>query len=164
MRRELIIIAGVLVPFGALVVLGWLLTRPSAELPEVSGVVRALDAGVSSPPRVSAAQPDGGADAGVALAPALPDPALEAPLRAIAPEVRVCFEDRDDHVRGPVTVRFRPTPDGGFDGVQVEAPGFPDPTFLPCVEDAFAEVRWQPTGRETFQAATHTFVFDPPRR
>lgn len=179
MRRELLVLLGVLLPFTALVVVAWLLTRPEppdARSPAPARLVatgeapapsRAPLAGIPPAAVVDAGAGEGserGADAGAEEAAV--DPAIEAPLRAIGPEVRLCFEDRRAHVRERVrvTVGFRPTPDGGFDGVQVETAGVPDPTFGPCIEDAFEEVRFTLSGRETFQPASHTFVFDPPRR
>ena len=163
MRRELIIIAGVLIPFAALVVLGWIFTRP--EMPRGEAQVERSN---PSP------QPSPHGERGLVVLPVLDagddagniDPALAAPLKAVAAQVQLCFDDRSEHVRDRVAVQvaFRPTEDGGFDHIRIESGGLPDPTFAACIEDVFAEVHFEPSGRETFVPATHTFVFDPPRR
>jgi hypothetical protein len=85
-------------------------------------------------------------------------PELAAPLTAILPEVHQCFVDQ--HLKQPheVRVHFTPTRDGGFSGVQVEEQ---NPYLASCLEDVFAEVRWSPSGAETWAPAMHTFSYDP---
>ncbi len=163
MRRELLIILGVLVPFGVLVVLGLLFLRQEPPSPAVPVVV-------PSKPEVIApvAPPEPPVlvvvDAGSTQTAAAPVPKeLAAPLAAVTPEVMLCFRDERAHLKAPqrLEVRFTPTPDGGFAGVHV--PGLTNPLIGACVEDVFDEVRFAPTGVETFQPAIHTFIFDPSR-
>ena len=100
------------------------------------------DAGVLPPPPV---------------APEFP-PELAAPLKAVLPEVRQCFADQHLKAMHAVRVRFTPTRDGGFTGIQVDEQ---NPFLAACLEDVFAEVSWHPEGPETFAPATHTFSFGP---
>lgn len=163
MRRELLIILGVLVPFGALVALGLLFLRDDAPAP-VEPV-----AAPSKPPEVVVEVPPSPApvapviDAGQAEAVIDVPKELAAPLAAVTPEVMLCFRDERTHLKTPqrLEVRFTPTADGGFSGVHV--PGLTNPLIAACVEDVFDEVRFAPTGVETFQPAIHTFIFDPSR-
>ncbi|MBM4779716.1 MAG: hypothetical protein GQE15_18585 [Archangiaceae bacterium] len=162
MRRELLIILGVLVPFGALVVLGLLFLRqepppPVIVAPPEPEVVVAPVA--PSPPPVAVV-----VDAGAAQASTAPVPKeLAAPLAAVTPEVMLCFRDERAHLKTPqrLEVRFTPTADGGF--VEVHVPALTNPLIAACVEDVFDEVRFAPTGAETFRPAIHTFIFDPSR-
>ena len=156
MRRELIIAAAVLVPFAVLVALGFAFSPDPAPLgiveqhqppPEAKGqgdapaaVVFAVDASVQSP---------------------LSPPELEAPLRAVLPEVQRCFADQHLARAREVKVHFTPTPDGGFSEVKID--DTQDPYFSACLEDVFAEVRFHPDGRQTWQPATHTFSFGGPQ-
>lgn len=165
MRRELLIILGVLVPFGVLVVLGLLLLREE-PVRQSEPVV------VAPPPRpevvVAPVPPPAPpvamvVDAGP-MEVVVPVPReLAAPLAAVTPEVMLCFRDERAHLKTPqrLEVRFTPTADGGFTGVRV--PGLTNPLIAACVEDVFDEVRFAPTGAETFQPAIHTFIFDPSR-
>ncbi len=172
MRRELLIAAAVLVPFGVLVALGFYFSTPAAPAPQPGAIALAPPA----PPPVQPATPRDDAEvqvdsgpprvAVVTSAPRPVDPgwpaALAAPLAAIAPEVHRCFADERARLRETVTtrVRFTPTRDGGFSGVAVETTT-QDPWLRACVEDAFDEVRFAPTGAELFVPAEHTFGFDP---
>jgi hypothetical protein len=85
-------------------------------------------------------------------------PQLAVPLRAVEPEVRLCFEDQ--RARAPadlsVTVRFTPTPDGGFEHISLKS-SWQDPYLEACLHDVFAEVSFTPSGAEAFAAASHTF-------
>lgn len=160
--REVVIIFGVLVPFAVLLV--FLLrsqltpappfqepSEPPARPPPTSPVTTA-----TKPPPIAA--PAMSLDAGH------PDDVpkeLAAPLAAVTPEVHRCFEDQRGHLRGlqHLEVRFTPTRDGGFSDLSVQTGG--SPYLSACVEDVFQELTYTPTGLETFQPATHTFVFDP---
>lgn len=164
MRRELLIILGVLVPFGALVVLGLLFLRhdapppvePVTTLPSKPDVVVVV--APPAPPPVAPLVDAGRAE------PVIDVPKeLAAPLAAVTPEVMLCFRDERAHLKTAqrLEVRFTPTADGGFTSVHV--PGLTNPLIAACVEDVFDEVRFAPTGAETFQPAIHTFIFDPSR-
>lgn len=166
-RRELAIVLGVLVPFGVLLVLALLVSgEPApavgAEPPRLTPLPGREPTGttapVSAPPPVRALAPH--LDAGAAGASPIPK-ALAAPLAAVTPEVMLCFRDQKAHQRDVwrLEVRFTPTVDGGFVGVRVPSTG--NPWVAACIEDVFDELRFVPTGAETFQPATHTFVFDP---
>ena len=152
MRREFVIAAGVLVPFAVLVVAGFYFMpdRP----PSFIAVQKQL-APHPDPP-VPARLPV--VDAGV-VAPSLPLE-LEAPLTAVLPEVQRCFADQHLARAREVKVHFTPTPDGGFSEVKID--GTQDPYLSACLEDVFAEVRFHPDGRQTWQPATHTFSFGGP--
>lgn len=158
MRRELLIVALVLVPCAVLFWLGFTLTSPATESPRADS---ALDGGLVTPstePEAPVRSPALARDAG---SPAMIPKELEAPLRAVSAEVQRCFDDQRAHLHEPqrLEVRFTPTADGGFAGVIVSATA--NPYLSACVEDVFDEVRWQPTGVETFQPATHAFTFEP---
>ena len=155
MKRELIIAAAVLVPFAVLVALGFYFMpdRPPSFIP------------TPSPP---GALPRGGE--GTAVAAPVPDaavqrppftPELEAPLTAVLPEVQRCFADQHLARAREVKVHFTPTPDGGFSDVKID--DTQDPYLSACLEDVFAEVRFHPDGRQTWQPATHTFSFGGPQ-
>lgn len=163
MKPELWIALGVLVPFAVLVAvgLGW-------STPQRPPSTAATDADTSANADADAsANANANADAGAPV-PSLPSVAstastdfpaeLAAPLEAVRAEVHRCLIDQD--TRAPahveVTVVFRPTPSGGFEGVVVK-PSWQDPYLEACVEDVFAEVRWVPSGRETFALSSYTF-------
>jgi hypothetical protein len=159
MRRELVIILGVLVPFAVLVSVGWLWQSTPAP-PFVQ----------SRPPSTQTPTPVSPFDAGLLEEAVLVDrgpvpdaglsypPQLAVPLRVVEPLVRTCFVDEQQ--RAPdqvsVTVRFTPTRDGGFSGVSVST-SWQDPYLTACVEDVFAEMGWVPSGAEVFEPAQHTF-------
>lgn len=153
---------GVLVPFGALVVLGLVFVRQETPGPEPlpAAPKPAVPVAPTAPPRAVAPLPLE-ADAGETDEPVPKE--LAAPLAAITPEVMRCFSDERAHLKTPqrFEVRFTPTPDGGFADVHV--PGLSNPLIGACVEDVLEEVRFAPTGAETFRPAIHTFVFDPSR-
>lgn len=170
MRREVAIVLGVLVPFGALVALGLWFSRdprqPGSAAPPPS---RVEPPAVSEPrpgppplqaapaPLVETARPrDGGPRPADPLVP----PELAVPLAAVTPEVLLCFKDQRAHLLGNerLEVAFTPLPDGGFTGVTV--PATANPWLGACVEDVFEELGFLPTGAETFRAARHTFIFD----
>jgi hypothetical protein len=161
-RRELLIAAGVLVPFAALVAVGFHFSDAPAPAPGEHGV----NAPARPPPPtvVTSALPparvevDAGAAAGPA-APPLPR-ALAAPITAVLPEVQRCFEDQRLRVRHDVRIHFTPTPDGGFERVRVDENN--NPYLAACLEDVFSEVAFSPSGAETFTPAEYTFRFEPP--
>jgi len=156
MKPELWIALGVLVPFAVLVAvgLGWSTPQrpPSTAATDADTSANAdADAGAPVPSRPSVAS--------TASTASTDFPAeLAAPLEAVRAEVHRCLIDQD--TRAPahveVTVVFRPTPSGGFEGVVVK-PSWQDPYLEACVEDVFAEVRWVPSGRETFALSSYTF-------
>jgi hypothetical protein len=160
--REVVIVLGVLGPFAVLLVFllrGQLTPAPAREElsePLLGAPETARVATPTRPPPLIAAAPS--FDAG-----AVDDvpPELAAPLAAVTPEVRRCFDDQRAHLRGPqrLAVRFTPTRDGGFSDLSVQTGG--SPYLSACVEDVFQELTYTPTGAETFRPATHTFVFDP---
>ncbi|MCU0697020.1 MAG: hypothetical protein MUC96_10855 [Myxococcaceae bacterium] len=165
-RREVLLILGVLGPFLTLVTYAlW----PRAEPADVTSDERRVN---DSPSPPSAPAPPPATDAGLAAVAAqaptarLPPPpafprALEAPLRAVTPEVMRCFDDQRAHVHDVqrLEVRFRPLPDGGFSDVRVPSTG--NPYLAACIEDVFEELGFAPSGAETFEVATHRFEFDP---
>lgn len=168
MRREAAIVLGVLVPVAALIAAGLFFTRaeppPEPPAPVASRPSSPPPLVVPARPPPAAAAGSASADAGVVEEP--PPPELEAPLRAVAGEVRHCLLDQADRMHRVVQVRvgFRPLPDGGFEGGVVEGTTWQDPYLSACIEDVFEELGYVPDGRQTFQRATHTFVFDPARR
>lgn len=165
MRRELAIVLGVLVPFGALLALAFFFFRgaPPAPPTDAPTPTRTLDEPPASPPPPPAPVrlvEDAGTSP---VSPSLVPKELAAPLAAVTPEVMLCFRDQRAHQRDVqrLEVHFRPTPDGGFAAVKVPSSG--NPWVTACVEDVFDEVHFAPTGAETFQPAAFTFVFDPSR-
>ncbi|MBL8920420.1 MAG: hypothetical protein JNJ54_16270 [Myxococcaceae bacterium] len=165
MRRELLIIAGVLVPFFVLLAVGLLVDRDRPDALAPAAAPPTTDPGAAPAPGAPATPPTAQAPAArePSGAPALPRE-LAAPVTAVTPEVLRCFEDHRAHLHAPqhLEVRFTPLPDGGFGSVQV--PTHANPWVSACVEDVFDEVSFVPTGAETFQPARHTFVFDPAAR
>ena len=125
MRREVVIVLAVLLPFAVLVGAGFSFTpQPDA-------------------PAKVAPHPDPlPADAGSGSF--LPE--LAAPLTAIFPEVQRCFAEQNLTKPHQVRVHFTPTRDGGFDQVEVDEQ---NPYLASCLQDVFAEVRWHPSGAET---------------
>lgn len=166
-RRELWIASGILVPFAALVLVGLAWTRPAREPADGAPTTK-----VPPPAPVTAVgltSPVSSVDASVPLDATSPEARrfpveLEAPLRAVEAEVRRCLLDQASRapLRVAVTVAFRPTDGGGFEQVTVH-PDWQDPYLEACVEDVFAELRWRPTGRETFVPVKYTFDFTLPR-
>lgn len=161
MRRELAIAAGVLVPFAVLVALAFHFAPSVAPPPPGSIAVAA------HPPPSRAMKPASELDAGLLPAPAHVEPEppprhLAAPLAAVTPHVQRCFADEPSRLRGHVDarVRFTPTADGGFTAVRVEAVSTPSPWVTACIEDAFDEVRFSPTGAERPEPAVHTFSYE----
>lgn len=158
MRREWLIVAGVLVPFAVLIVVGFVFSaRPAAPvlepLPAAPEVKR--DAGalvvlpeVKTPP----------ADAGEPIA-----AAIEAPVHAVSPEIHACFVDNGAHLHGrqAVVIAFRPTRSGTFSDVTVET-RVVSPQLQACFEDVFADLHFALSGHETFELAKYTFLFDAP--
>ncbi len=182
MKRELAILFGVLGPFAVLVALGFLYTStstPPEPLPTpVNEPSRVVDVPVTSESSRPAPQAAGSGaeandgtggpvapvaarpvtDAGVEDEPLPPE--VAAPLRAITPEFTRCFADVGSRAQAPVdvTLRFRPTRDGGFSDTELTST-WQDPYLTACLTDVLEEVGWAPTGRETFERATHVFHF-----
>jgi hypothetical protein len=161
MRREVIIAGAVLVPFAVLVAAGFYFTPsdPKIESPLPRGGEGQGEGIPAVPqPQTILLRPDAGPPpAAPPPAPEFP-PELAAPLKAVLPEVRRCFADQHLKATHEVRVRFTPTRDGGFTGIQVDEQ---NPFLAACLEDVFAEVAWHPEGPETFAPATHTFSFGP---
>ncbi|MDP1822671.1 MAG: hypothetical protein Q8L48_05500 [Archangium sp.] len=152
MRRELLIAAAVLVPFGVLVAAGFYFSPEPApfipsevEKPFIPSEVE----GPSAQLPLDSARGE--------RSPVFP-PGLAAPLTAVLPEVKRCFADQHLKQLHEVRVRFTPTRDGGFDRVEVDEQ---NPYLQACLEDVFAEVAWHPSGPETYTPAEHTFSFGP---
>lgn len=171
MKREALIMAGVLVPFAVLVGLGFVFTRdeaPATPLPVPVNVPAPVPVTVTTPtPRPVAPAPvDAGALLKVAHLEETPvPPTLVAPLQAVRAEVRRCFVDASAHMHGEVkvTMRFQPTRDGGFARVQVQHTSYQDPFFTSCLEDVFQDLTFTPDGSEDFAPAEYTWVFDAAR-
>jgi len=166
MRRELAIILGVLVPFAVLLALAFLFFRgaPPPAPPPLTDAPTPTRHAEALPPNVARLPQPLVVDAGTSLAsPPLVPKELAAPLAAVTPEVMLCFRDQRAHQRDvqSLEVRFTPTADGGFAAVKVPSSG--NPWVSACVEDVFDEMRFAPTGAETFQPAAFTFVYDPSR-
>ncbi|MEW5742274.1 MAG: hypothetical protein AB1938_25380 [Myxococcota bacterium] len=182
LRREWLILAGVLVPFSLLLVAGFLFTQgepPSQPAPEPAAHAEGKRPAAAPPSNLTppAAPVEGKRPAAAPpsnptppAAPALAGepreetpPGLEAALAAVRPAVRQCFTDAAHHPpRATLRVTFRARSDGRFDGYRLEARAWQDPYFEACVEDAFDEVRWDPSGREPGGPVTHTFVLTAP--
>lgn len=171
LRREWLVLAGVLLPFAVLVGVGLHSTQTSPPPPGEHLVnapptppppLAPRDAPDASAPPIAVAPPlDAGApeplDAGE---PEATPPELEAALTALRPAVRQCFDDARAHApaRVEVRVRFTAKPDGHFTGYRLEKRSWQDPYFEACMEDVFDEVTYAPKGREPRDAVTHTFV------
>jgi len=167
MRREWLIVAAVLGPFAVLVAVGFL-RQPTVSpplLPTEPPGVRAPTALPTALPTAmaTAMAPLGASDAGRG-AEAI-EPAIEAPVRAVEREVQACFADNGAHLHGRQALRvaFQPTREGTFRDVTLEGP-IVVPQLRACLEDVFAEMRFAPTGRETFEPAKYTFIFDAPQQ
>lgn len=166
MRRELIIVLAVLVPFAALVAAGFAYSyRPAPDGSIAVNRPAPLVLHAAPAPAVVEPGPSPALDAGalVDASPKAYPPELAAPLKAVERQVATCFDD--EHLRAPkgveLTVAFTPTRDGAFAQVTVTS-SWQDPYLQACVEDVFAETHWVPAGQETFAAATHTFQLRKP--
>jgi hypothetical protein len=161
-RRELAIAAAVLVPFAVLVALGF--SFSSGGAPAAPGAIRLDPAQPAAPPPARPTGPivEAPRQASPAVEAALPPRHLTAPLAAITPHVERCFADEPTRLTGHVEarVRFTPTADGRFTAVRVEAVSTPSPWVVACIEDAFAEVGFTPTGAERAEPAVHTFSYE----
>ena len=134
MRREVAIIAGVLVPFAVLVALGFWFSGGEVEAPLPGAVVvRAPDAAVGV--AVEGVEKVVRVDAGFASSPRPSPPREEREMVVML--VRQCLEDRR---QAQVRVKRVPARDGG---VRVIA-DTQDPYLAACVEDVFEEVPWEP--------------------
>ncbi len=165
MRREWLIVLGVLLPCAALLAGG--VMWPSTHLDFGSAAVASADAAAQAPVETGPMEPQG--DAAAPEDSALPKPVpaeLEAAVNAVTPEITACFEDNGvAHLHGhlAVTIAFEPTREGRFRKVALVS-RVADPRLAACLEDVFAEVAYVPSGRETFEPAQHTFIFDAPHR
>lgn len=155
MKREALLIVGVLVPFSVLVWLGLRFT--SSESVARVGEVRTMEGPVVRVVPIRAIDAGVALDASVAVAPVAARHPLAAVLAAVKPEVDRCFDDQRTHLAGSRTieVRFTPTRDGGFSNVVVGS--VQNPYLTACVEDVFDEVPWIPAGDEAFEPASLTF-------
>jgi hypothetical protein len=166
-RREWLVLAGVLVPFSMLMAVGLHDTATSSNVPSPGAqVVNAPPMEIpdaTSPPVAAAPAVDAAVSVGLeADAGVLEDTPreLEAALAALRPAVRQCFDDARAHApaRVELRVRFTAKPDGRFGDYHLESRSWQDPYFEACVEDVFDEVTYLPSGREPRGAVTHTFV------
>lgn len=180
MKRALLIAVLVLVPFGALVWLGFSMLNepPPLVLPEprhfasptpmvapvpIAGPVRkALE--VSVPVRAPERQPQSLAAAvsppAEPPAPVLPAEPTDPFTASVEPLVQQCFKDVSDRVKDPmrVTVAFDVTAGGGFSGVVVKKASWPDPHLAACIIDAFEDAKFEPSGLQV-KRQTRTFAF-----
>lgn len=158
MRRDVLIAAGVLVPFSVLVALGWLYAWPKTPTVDPGAIAMqpaVVDVPDAGAPRLTE-RPQQTVDAG--LPPAVPEtaahPALTAELRA---RVAQCAADQERAPR-ELRVRFTPERDGGFSALRVDTQ---EPWLEACVIDTFTETGWRPSpsGTESFGPQDHTFTF-----
>jgi hypothetical protein len=148
-KKEFLIVSGVLLPFFALLALGFWFTRGEALVTQNDIPVQQRELVPEAPDAPSPTFPPG------------PRPELaaqSAPVRAVAPQVRQCFKDLRAPIRQTVEVDFVPLADGGFAQVRVHSQ---NPYVVACIEDVFDEVRWAPTDDEKFEPTSATFSFDP---
>ncbi len=146
--------AAVLVPFAALVFLGfWFAPTPIPSPPRGEGQGEGptkptlkVEAVRSSPP------------------PSPPEERettqVSEPIRAVQAEARRCFTD--NQLTGKIRVRFTPNRDGGYEGVTVLSNTSQSPYLTACLEDVFAELRFVPAPGERYESTEHTFVFGTP--
>ncbi len=165
MRREWLIVLGVLLPCAALLAGG--LMWPSTHFDSISPAVASGEPAARAPIETGPAgdQGDAAAPEGRASPQPVP-PELEAAVNAVTPEIIACFEDNGvAHLHGElaVTIAFEPTREGHFRKVALVS-RVADPRLAACLEDVFADVAYVPSGRETFEPAQHTFIFVAPQR
>lgn len=172
MKNGLLIALAVLVPFAALVALGFGLLKdpPPVEVHEYRApppVMPVHDA----PPKVNLGGPMRHAlDVSVDVKPPPPPPPPPAPappappppppvelseeakklpvVAAVEPLIMQCFKDIAGHAKEPmrVTVSFEPTAEGGYANVVIKKISWPDPNLSACVLDSFLDAHFQPTG------------------
>lgn len=145
MRRELLIAAGVLVPFSLLVAAGFWFSpneemKPLPERQEAVPVAPFVSGPVVSPIQVVEKE------------------RISEPIQAVKAEVERCFLDRKLKAPHQVRVEFTPTPEGTFGRVVVSEQ---NPYLAACIEDVFAEMRWRPDGKTAYAPSNYTFSFDP---
>lgn len=152
MKRGLLVAALVLVPFAALVVLGFLFSLGDAPvvLPDEPLVPEppARATRLSGPPAAAASPTPPPAVTGAA-APALLTPFL--------PALGRCFSDNGLH--GHVHLRFTPQRDGGFSGVAVDQNSTQSPYVAACVEDVLQSARFEPSPGPDYAPVDFTFSF-----
>ena len=154
-RRDVFIAALVLVPFAVLVVLG----SPS---PCESGERVGVRGPFETQPSPSLA-PDAATLTKQPLTPALSPPSQgegghpSVTVELISRVERTCLADQK-RARA-VEVRFTPTRDGGFVGVEAQTQ---DPWLAACVTDVFEETPWQPSPSGTESFAPQIFSFGRP--
>jgi hypothetical protein len=181
MKRALLIALGVLVPFAALVALGFSMLRdPLSPAPEPVPATVPVHVPVNDPgpgpgpvpepepaavpaPVPAAAAVPAPVPAPVAVEPATADEPRKPMLEAVRPAVQQCFLDVGERMPAPqkLAVVFDTNPDGTFANVHVKKSSWPDPHLAACVIDAFEETRFEATGT-TLRRHAHTFVFTAP--
>lgn len=156
------IVAGVLVPFAVLVVLGLRYTRGEDLVPRAPMIpVRVEPPPPPTPPATRDAAPPAPAQTPRAAPPEKREEPLPAPLRAVASEARRCLADASPQHALEIEVRFTPTRDGGYEAVSSSAQ---DPMLAACLEDVFAELHFDPSQSAAFTPVRHVFRFDPKAR
>ncbi len=182
MRRHLLIAVAVLLPFTALVWLGfWLLKDAPSVVPApavrmeppvaarphdppspralVPEPIRPLPLALEIAPLVM--QPRSPRE--IAPSPELSPEAKRLPmLAAVEPLVQQCFMDVSDRVRVPieVMVSFNATSSGGFENIVIKKTSWQDPQVSACIIDAFEDAHFEPSGL-TMRRQAYTFTFVP---
>lgn|GEM_PF-2820927 len=167
MRRHVLVALGVLVPFVALILLGFSLMKDPLPIVLPTPVVRLPPMPPPEPvpaprPVVVVAQPVVAPVAPPPPPPPLPLSAEAKRLPVIAgvePLVLQCFRDMTDRVREPlsVTVQFNTTLEGGYEGAVIKKASWQDPMLSACILDAFADAKFEPTGM-VMRRQSYTFA------
>ena len=183
MTRHVLIALAVLVPFAALVALGFsqLKDPPPLALPAQTvrdeppppppAAPRIEPVRVLPPPLPTVVQvvaPPAPAPPPIA-APVLPPPELSPDAKrlpiiaAVEPLVQQCFRDMAEHVREPlrVTVAFNTTTEGGFESVVLKKTSWQDPNLTACILDSFGDAHFEPGG-VALKRQSYTFTFAGP--
>ncbi|MBL9039887.1 MAG: hypothetical protein JNG84_15320 [Archangium sp.] len=163
-RRDLLVMAGVLVPFTVLVLVALVVTEPAE--PRASPAMEVLPRSVpqrlveaTALPVERAAPSDAGVPSPLDAGARSP---LSAPLQALQTVLEDCVRHDGSHLHGPVEVKvaFRPTSAGGFSDV-VFVSTQSDPRLNACFEDTLHDARFTPTGAEPLTLTRHTFSIAP---
>ena len=177
MKRLLFIAVAILLPFAALVVLGfWMLLEPGPVVAPAETATPSAEAAMDPPPSAPAPKSPVGAPSSLGPKAALRLPPLVPPLAAEVLEelrrkpwlftvdhmVRQCFADVADRYREPqkVTVMFTCNAAGTFDSVVIKQSSWQDPMLDACILDSFEEARFDP-GEGGTRRQSHTFTFSP---
>lgn len=182
-RREWLLLAAVLVPFGALLATSLCAddastTPPGPRVASPAAPTHAVDtptrppAPHDAPPRPAAtpaeARPPQHVDTPTTPAHVEgldPPPGLEAAFEALQPALRQCAEDiTNAPTPVEVHVRFKATREGRFTGYRLETRSWQDPYLEACLEDVFDEVSWAATGGEPTGDVERTLTLHPPGR